>query len=157
MYLETAIRRRCEFLLAVAADKSDSRDQAVTFMMRVLSNHATIGKDAGSETIKRLNRRISRRAFNRLQKEDWHTFKSTTINEHPKPLKLMWNWMLANSETLSAELVWQEFVKHPMITVTKEEDRELPRSDGDINTRYKDIEVLMLEADPYSYSTKQNP
>ena len=86
MYLEAVIRRRCR-LLAVAADKSDSRDQAVTFMMRVLSNHATIGKDAGSETIKRLNRRISMQAFDRLQKEDWHTFKSTAINEHPKPLK----------------------------------------------------------------------
>jgi len=156
MYLEAVIRRRCEFLLAVAADKSDSRDQAVTFMMRVLSNYATIGKDAGSETIKRLNRRISRKAFDRLQNEDWHIFKSTTINEHPKPLKQMWDWIVINSEVLTAELVWQEFVKHPMITVTKEEDREMPRSDGDITTRYKGIEVLTLDADPYSYSTNQN-
>ena len=154
MSLEPAIRRRCEFLLAVATDKSDSRDQAVTFMMRVLSNHATIGKDAGSETIKRLNRRISRKAFDRLKNEDWITFKSTTINEHPKPLKQMWNWILENSDTLTPELIWQEFVSHPMITVTKEEDRGMPRSDGDITTRYKGIEVLTLDAEPYSYATK---
>ena len=38
MKLEASIRRRCKFLLAVARDNLDGRDQAVTFVMRVLSN-----------------------------------------------------------------------------------------------------------------------
>lgn len=146
-----AIRRRCEFLLSVASDPSESRDQAVTFTMRVLSNHATVGKDALSEQIKRINRTMTRKAFERLTTTDWSTFKSTTINEHPKPLKQMWLWMVANANTLTADQIWQEFKKHPMITVTKEEDKTLPKAYGDFKTRYKDIEVITLDADPYSY------
>ena len=154
MKLKASIRRRCEFLLAVASDNSDGRDQAVTFVMRVLSNHATIGKDAGSATIKRLNRRISRRAFERLTVFDWNTFKSTTVNEHPKPLKQMWHWMTERSETLKPDDVWQEFLNHPMITVTKEEHQAMPSSDGNFTERYKGIEVLNLDLDPYKYIVK---
>ena len=86
-----AVRRRCEFLLAVAKDPTDSRDQTVTYAMRVLSNHATIGRDASSEYIKRFNRKITRRAYERLTAVDWREFKSTTRNEHPKPLDQSWN------------------------------------------------------------------
>ena len=63
----------------------------------------------------------------------------------------MWLWMVANANTLTADQIWQEFKKHPMITVTKEEDKTLPKAYGDFKTRYKDIEVITLDADPYSY------
>ena len=149
-----AIRRRCEFLLLVASDPNEKRDQAVVYTMRVLSNHATIGKDALSEPIKRLNRKMSLKAFERLTTTYWHIFKSTTTNEHPKPLKQIWLWLVANAKTLTAERVWQEFVEHQMITVTKEEDRAMPKSDGDFNTRYKGIEVITLDSEPYSYRKK---
>lgn len=147
-----AIKRRCEFLLAVAKDASDERDQAVTFIMRVLSNHATIGYDASSETIKRFNRKMSRKAYDLLTTADWRTFKSTTINEHPKPLKQVWQWIMDNADTLTPEDIWQEFAAHPMITVTREEDKAMPRSDGDYATRYKGIEVITIDADPYTLS-----
>lgn len=145
-----AVRRRCEFLLSVASDPSEKYDQAVVFTMRVLSNHATIGKDALSEPIKRLNRTMSKKAFERLRSTDWQTFKSTTTNEHPKPLKQIWLWIVENADTLTAEHIWEEFLKHPMITVTKEEDKAMPKSDGDFDTRYKGIDVITLDADPYS-------
>lgn len=149
-----AVRRRCEFLLLVASDPNEKRDQAVVYTMRVLSNHATIGRDALSEPIKRLNRTMSKRAFERLRTTDWQTFKSTTTNEHPKPLKQIWQWIVENAETLTVERIWQEFLDHPMITVTKEEDRAMPKSDGDFSTRYKGIDVINLDADPYSFRKK---
>ena len=145
-----AVRRRCEFLLAVAKDPTDSRDQTVTYAMRVLSNHATIGRDASSEYIKRFNRKITRRAYERLTAVDWREFKSTTRNEHPKPLDQSWNWIVANAHTLTAEDIWQEFADNPMITVTVEEDKGMPRTKGDFATRYAGIEVMTLDVDPYS-------
>ena len=52
------IERRIRFLLD-AAKHEIKKDQVVTYAMRVLSNHATIGKDAGSAEIKKQNKTIS--------------------------------------------------------------------------------------------------
>lgn len=59
--------------------------------------------------------------------------------------------MIENSETLKPDLVWQEFLNHHMITVTKEEHQAMLSSDGNFTERYKGIEVLNLELDPYKY------
>jgi len=91
--------------------------------MRVLSNHATIGKDAGSSKIKDENHTVSSGAFELLQTvsslRDWHT---KTINEHPLPLKAIWSWMLRDAHTITPNDVWNCFLVHPMTTVTKSED-----------------------------------
>ena len=98
-----AIKRRCEFLLAVAKDATDERDQTVTFIMRVLSNHATIGYDASSETsnasIVRLRAKPMSTAYDcrlaRVQKHD-HQRASKALHQS-------WNWIVANAHTLTAE------------------------------------------------------
>lgn len=79
----SALYRRVSFLINEARH-GEKRDQVITFTMRVLSNHATIGKDAGSSKINDENHTVSSGAFELLQTvsslRDWHT---KTINEHP--------------------------------------------------------------------------
>ena len=48
------IKRRLIFLIELAKYEK-KRDQVSTYLMRVLSNHATIGMDAGSAKIKTIN------------------------------------------------------------------------------------------------------
>ena len=63
------IERRIRFLID-AAKYEDKKDQVVTYVMRVLSNHATIGKDAGSAEIKKHNKKVSEKARNLLHSVD---------------------------------------------------------------------------------------
>ena len=56
--MDPHIERRILFLID-AAKHEEKRDQVVTYAMRVLSNHAAIGKDAGSAEIKKMNCRVS--------------------------------------------------------------------------------------------------
>ena len=61
--MNDVIERRIRFLLD-AAKHEIKKDQVVTYAMRVLSNHATIGKDAGNAEIKKQNKTISEGAKN---------------------------------------------------------------------------------------------
>lgn len=154
--MDEYIRRRVEFLLA-EAKLNAKRDQAITFVMRVLSNHVTVGKDASSSGIKRLNPRVSRKACKELERVS--TFKewtSNTINEHPIPLKATWFWLNENSETLSAEGVWEHFEQNPMFTILRAEDAELNsnglRASGDKSRYFKvGIEKIILDVSPIEY------
>lgn len=56
--MNKSVERRIRFLLD-AAKNEVKRDQVVTYAMRVLSNYAAIGKDAGSIEIKKQNKRVS--------------------------------------------------------------------------------------------------
>ena len=103
------IKRRIEFLIE-AAKYEVKKDQVVTYAMRVLSNHATIGRDAGSAEIKKHNKTVSQGAQNLLHSVDLTTFCKQTINEHPKPILATWEWLRENAEHLSVEEVWNEFV-----------------------------------------------
>ena len=87
--------------------------------MRVLSNHATIGRDAGSAEIKKYNKTVSQGAQKLLHSVDLTTFCKQTINEHPKPILATWEWLRENAEHLSVEEVWNEFVANKMVTITK--------------------------------------
>ena len=86
------IKRRIRFLLD-AAKHELKKDQVVTYAMRVLSNHATIGKDAGSAEIKKQNKTVSVNAKQLLYSADLATYCQNTINEHPKPIQLTWEWL----------------------------------------------------------------
>lgn len=151
--MDVYVSRRINFL-SQCARYERKRDQAITFTMRVLSNHATIGKDAGSKTIKRLNTRISREALNLLLETDIENFCKLTINEHPKPLSEIWSWLIAKPFNLSPDLIWAEFTTHKMVTVTKEEDKRMSgnglKSQGEPDDRYAKlgIEVLNLSCPP---------
>lgn len=117
--------RRAEFLLTEARSKSPFRDQTVTYALRVISNWATIGKDASSSTIKWSNPRLSQAAwklYDDLSDEEWI---KKTINEHPEPLAQIWAWILKNKDMISAKSILDRVSKWPMITITKQEDDEL--------------------------------
>ena len=70
--MNSLIERRIRFLLD-AAKYEVKKDQVITYAMRVLSNHATIGKDAGSAEIKKINKIISEEAQNLLYSSDLET------------------------------------------------------------------------------------
>ena len=73
--MNDVIQRRIRFLLD-AAKHEIKKDQVVTYAMRVLSNHATIGKDAGSAEIKKQNKTISEGAKKLLHSVDLVLVKS---------------------------------------------------------------------------------
>ena len=150
------IKRRIEFLIE-AAKYEVKKDQVVTYAMRVLSNHATIGRDAGSAEIKKHNKTVSQGAQKLLHSVDLTTFCKQTINEHPKPILATWEWLRENAEHLSVEEVWNEFVANKMVTITKEEDTRIRASGqnsiGNMQTRYNalGIRLVTLSKTPYQF------
>lgn len=157
MEITKDIERRLIFLLEIAKNE-EKRDQVSTFLMRVLSNHATIGMDAGSAKIKKLNKTLSKESYKLLCSTNIETFCKNTINEHPRPLKAIWEWLQEKAESLSIEDVWNEFKTHQMITITKEEDAKIKfsgkNSTGSYQSRYTDlgIEVISLKKTPFEIS-----
>ena len=155
--MDPTIERRILFLID-AAKFEEKRDQVVTYAMRVLSNHAAIGKDGGSREIKQLNRRVSAEARKLLMSVDIDTYCKETINEHPKPLKETWDWLRKNAHSLSKEEVWAEFQNNPMVTITKKEDEGIrergQNSTGDMQSRYLDqgIDIVHLDRSPKELS-----
>jgi hypothetical protein len=122
------VYRRAKFLLN-EANFGAKRDQAITYTMRVLSNYAAIGRDAGSGLLKNENKRVSAQASELLRRvESIRDWQRATINEHPLPLKYTWNWLVQNRKTLDATLVWAHFRDNPMMTVTVEEDKRLTKA-----------------------------
>ncbi|WP_420857869.1 hypothetical protein [Marivivens marinus] len=147
------IYRRAAFLLGEALQEA-KRDQAITYVMRVLSNYAAIGKDAGSGQIKNENLRVSQGALELLGTvESVRAWQRGTINEHPLPLKASWAFILAEAERLTVNDVWEHFAQNPMTTITVEEDSRLNRMKLQSATgvdRYKlaDIRVSHLGESP---------
>jgi hypothetical protein len=146
--------RRIKFLIGEAKENA-SRDQAITFTMRVLSNVATIGFDASSTQIKLRNRNVSRAAEEFLSVcVDGREWGDATINEHPVPLKETWSWLCANSLSITEQEVWCHFLQNKMVTVLKEEDRSLTarglRSSSQYGNRYNvaGIDVVLLAHSP---------
>lgn len=156
--MNKSVERRIRFLLD-AAKNEVKRDQVVTYAMRVLSNYAAIGKDAGSIEIKKQNKRVSHSAQTLLHKHGLVFFCKNTINEHPKPLKIIWQWLQDNADKLTVKEVWHEFANNPMVTITKDEDKMIKarglNSAGNLQTRYTElgIEVVILSETPNDYHT----
>lgn len=155
------VKRRIDFLLQ-EANNGSPRDQIITFCMRVLSNYASVQMDAGSYKIKTLNCRVSKNAEIMLNNcsslKEW---ADLCINEHEVPLKEVWDWLRSNSGNLDSSTVWGKFYNHPMVTITKEEDRKLNanglRSKSSENRYAKaGIEIVILNSKPYEIFEKIN-
>ena len=150
--MNTIIKRRIQFLIDAAKDE-DKKDQAISYVMRVLSNYATIGKDASSESIKKINCKVTEKAYILLKEKGIKKFCKETINEHPKPLEQTWQWLKENAHTLSVDDVWKEFCKYKMVTVTKEEDNYMKgrglNSKGTVEQRYLNIKIINLPKPPF--------
>jgi len=159
--MNDVVKRRITFLLESAKNES-LKDQAITFVMRVLSNHASIGKDAQSTPIKKINRLVTKKAKEMLLTKGIEFFCKETINEHQKPIKQIWEWLKNNAHNLTVEDVWKEFCEYPMVTVTKDEDAYMRKkglnSKGSLKERYLDlgIEIIELDKSPYDISKLLN-
>lgn len=148
------IKRRIEFLIQEALNKSP-RDQVITYCMRVLSNHATVGMDAGSYKVKITNQVLSRKAEILLrQSTSLKEWAEGCINEHQVPLKEIWDWLCSEGKKLCPDEVWHKFYSSKMVTITKEEDQMLNsqglKSKSKKFCRYlkSGIEVIHLENSP---------
>lgn len=144
------IKRRVSFLLNEAKNNSP-RDQAITYVMRVLSNYASVGFDGTSQAIKKRNCNISQASYIKLKNatslNDWSI---NTINEHPVPLKFTWNWIIQNSLSLTEDVIWNHFVTNPMVTILKAEDKALNanglRAISDV-ARYEKVGIKVIALD----------
>jgi hypothetical protein len=152
--LPSHVKRRIEFLIQEALNKSP-RDQVITFCMRVLSNYASIGMDAGSYKVKITNQMVSRRAEILLnQSTSLKEWAAGCINEHEVPLKEVWNSLCSSGPNLRPEEVWSKFYSSKMVTITKEEDQNLSsqglKSNSNNFSRYikSGIEVIQLKNSP---------
>jgi hypothetical protein len=107
------VLRRLEFIRLEAIHK-EPRDQALTMVMRVISNYATINKDVSSSKALRLNKNISEAAFNELVKSktlnDW--VKKVT-NEHQMPLKETWKNFTDDKNKVTTDYIWKHFENIP--------------------------------------------
>jgi hypothetical protein len=154
--LNEIILRRCSFL-ANEAKYQPKRDQAITYTMRTISNYISFGRDVSSITAKKENLRVSETAFSKIKDLDIKTWAKETINEHPLPLKVSWEWLKKNSSTITAQNVFDHFLKNPMVTITKEEDQNILklgiRSSGDPEKRYAlaGIKIIELRKKPIDY------
>lgn len=120
--------RRAEFLLQEALSEQPTKDQTVTFALRVISNWATVGKDASSGAIKWLNPRVSEAAWKLFDDVSDREWESQTINEHQEPISIVWEWIVENKKSITANDILDRSKKWPMITITKAEDSALNKN-----------------------------
>ena len=140
------LMRRLKFLMEEARQNA-KRDQVTTYAMRVISNYATIEKDASSTIVKRENKNVSEAAYNLLlELNSFEQWTKQTINEHQIPLKVLYEHIQSNS--LGEKEIWEIFLDAPMITITKKEDAKLTsiglRSSSD-KSRYKKAGIKIIE------------
>lgn len=156
MIVDDLILRRIRFMLQEAA-LCPERDQVITYAMRVVSNYSSVGKDAQSAEVTKLNTRISTNALNSMS--DYSSFADwvkTVTNDHPEPLRQTWDWLIANSKNLTETDVWNRFCSYPMITITRVENKNIDgkgfRSKGSPMERYlaAGIKIVQLNNSIYN-------
>ena len=142
------LMRRLTFLMEEARQNA-KRDQVTTYAMRVISNYATIGKDASSTKVKSENKNVSEASYKLLlELNSFEEWAKQTINEHQIPLKVLWEEI--QSSKLDEKEIWNLFLNAPMITITKVEDDKLNklglRSSPDRN-RYEKVGINIIVLD----------
>lgn len=138
--------------LLLLARASEKRCQGGTYLLRVLSNYVTVGKDVGSGAIKRLNPRMSVAARAVKCKLDVDAFCRATTSEHPEPLNVVWRWLVTNAQSLNAADVIEHIGNYPMVTITKAEDAILNsprlRDIGVPDERYSEARIVLWSHEP---------
>lgn len=152
------IQRRINFLLD-CANARDKRDQSITYTMRVLSNIATIGKDAGSSYIKKNNKYLSVGALSRFieMNYDFSSWNKCVINEHRVPLSALWE-LLLDKKISTPDQVWDWFLINKMVTILKEEDnilKSLGLNSSAHNDRYFIAGIEVTEFDISTFINKR--
>lgn len=149
--LPSLVRRRLSYVFTELCSVDSKYDQAMSLLLRVLSNFSSVGVDGGSYTIKCINHRISTEALIlRNQLQDDKTWAAETINEHPMPLKELWKSWRAFGDQLTEKKIWDDLVLHPMVTITKAEDARLRKVERNVETyhpskRYEQAGIVISE------------
>ena len=135
MSMDAYLKRRLDLLVAECQVENPCYDDVVKGAMYSISHYATVGKLTLSKPTKKLNANISveadrlRTALRRDNPDKWFAnFHKLTTNEHQLPLKNMWQMLVEAENHLTVESAWQLFCKYPYVTLTKEENRRLPRN-----------------------------
>jgi hypothetical protein len=135
---EEKMMRWLEFALNEARIEGKFGDfsigQPVDRILRASMNWCTIGKDAGSAELIRLNPWMSREA--------WVTRRSsnpeTLTNEHEDRVAHVWNWMITAGP--SSEDVVARMRAWPIVTITESERLKLKgRDDWPADVRFKNV------------------
>jgi hypothetical protein len=120
------IYRRINFLIDDARSNNPHYDISIQHTMRFISNFTSLGIcNVGSKGCKKINKNISKNAFDLKRRISFDNFDKMTTNEHQLPLKDLWDWMIENKNKLTKELVFEQFVQYPFVTITKEENSRL--------------------------------
>ena len=102
------------------------KNDVIDTVLRTLSNLATLGRDARSGPAKLLNRRMSEGALVELNTaKDAGAWQKKVTNEHPLPINEIWQRLCTDEAFRTADRLWQALEEHPMVTVLKEEDRNI--------------------------------
>ena len=142
------IMRRLAFIIDELKCEDPKYDQSVSLVLRALSNYASVGFDGQSFAIKISNPRMSDAAsrLRRLLNDD-REWAADTINEHPYPLRSLWDSWLSNVYLITPSKIWEDLVSFPMITITKEEDARLRKLDKSLSNtpqeRYKAAGIVL--------------
>jgi hypothetical protein len=147
--------RRAQFVCNEACFPDQEHDQTVKYALRVISNFATVGKDATSSQVKELNPRVSKQAFSRLKEllsddidADFLKWCSETINEHPEPLGQIWGWISNSEVKIPPEELIERLASYKMITILRTENARIDaaggRSRGSPADRRSQIELSQI-------------
>lgn len=118
--------RRLMFACTEIKSSDGKYDQTMSVLLRALSNVASVGSDGTSFSVKCKNPRMSVSAKHlRAVLNNDKLWASRTINEHPMPLKDLWQRWRKLAEDLTIETLWEDLQTYPMVTITKEEDQRL--------------------------------
>ena len=148
--LPNFLKRRLSFIVSELKSDDPKYDQSISILLRAISNIATVGFDGGSFAIKCANPRTSLKALQlRKELQNDKLWASSTINEHPTPLRHMWGLWLKYGNEISEQIVWEYLLKHPMITITTEEDQNLRKIHKEnpmyaIEDRYKLASIQVI-------------
>lgn len=145
------IARRLKFIINELKCEDPKYDQSVSLVLRALSNYASVGIDGQSFAIKVSNPRMSHAASElRKSLSDDKEWAANTINEHPYPLRFLWDSWLSNAHFVTSSKIWEDLVSFPMITITKEEDAKLRKLDKSLSAtpeaRYKAAGIVLVNS-----------
>ncbi len=164
--------RLADFLLSEAKirmkKKENMTGDIVNPLIRQIGNHVVCQNPSGrcnSEYLKKYNKRISMKALDQMKKaKSFKDFHQKTINEHPRTVASIWQWIVDKRETLSPKQIVEYILEEPVTTVTKQEDDKLRKLGADAKKKNKDgylsaserykqagIKITLLEQSPKGY------
>jgi ABC-type dipeptide/oligopeptide/nickel transport system ATPase subunit len=105
------------------------------------------------------------KALDQMKKaKSFKDFHQKTINEHPRTVASIWQWIVDKRETLSPKQIVEYILEEPVTTVTKQEDDKLRKLGADAKKKNKDgylsaserykqagIKITLLEQSPKGY------